>query len=201
MPEDEVRLQAVDVMTAKQAVVEIFEDIYGPQNVHSTSKKRGFVVRSKTTGEKVVIQPDGGRVTIDTSNAQATVVSRIGSMESGGNAGAATGTTTETSTDRAEMGDTENLESIPSRAFPDRGMLQEETDHEVAAVMRVMHDDSIKFIPPDGGGSFFDFSYGVIVDSSGDVRLEFVADDVEITQEDVEGVCQKIRESLMEHVR
>lgn len=76
-----IQLPSMGVVEAENRIREIFDDIFGPDDVRKVMFEGSPIIKSKSYGEKVKITREGPGTVVDVSDARGTVESRINALK------------------------------------------------------------------------------------------------------------------------
>lgn len=190
LDDSEIHAHDLGVMEAKTQTEEIYNDIYGRQNVSTTRKLGGFVISTQTVKDKVDIRPHEGGVKFLTGSTQPTAESRIRELADGGSH----------STQNTHSTPTQNpgTQTTMNRNQPTHNNTRDDFSGSLQAKIHVHKDGTVQIMHQDGTTKEIESSMGLIADHYGDIRSMFTDENFTLSQQQIQSICDQIEQNLME---
>lgn len=193
---DDKVIEAPDMglMEAKRRIEEIYNNIYGADNVRSTNKKGGYVVSVVPVTDKVDIMPMGTGVKLRVGMTQSTALSKIQQAVN------QTGTHYESNNnpDVEVQRDQTGADFGESRHYSEGGLPSNPSEHGgLEATVKIYQDGHVDVHYEGGTTDHIESSFGLVANESGQIRMMFTDNDFDLSMSQIESACQKIQDELM----
>jgi len=182
------------VMEAKRRIEEIYNDIYGPDSVRSTTKKGGYVVSAVPVTDKVDIMPAGRGSELRVGMTQSTAVSRINQAVN------QTGThyNANNSPDVEVQRDQTSADFGESKDYYEGGVPSNPSEHGgLEATVEIYQDGHVDIHYEGGTTDHVQSSFGLIANEAGQIKMMFTDNDFNLSMSQIESACQRIQDELM----